>query len=687
MQANPLLRDQEIPQFDQITAQHVESAVQTRVAELSKDLLALESSIKPTWATSIEPLSVIEESLHRCWSPVEHLNSVANSPELREAYDKAQQLIVDFHLRYLQSQPVFDALVQMQKGSEWAKLDEAQKRSIEQRIRGAQLSGLALKGAEREEFNALNKELSQLEATFSNNVLDATKEFVLVISDKKDVVGFPESLLELSVQMYNARFPDKTKASRDAGPWAITLDAPVFVPFLENCQNRDLRKQVYFAYLTRASSGKQDNTPNITRILQIRKRIAKLLNYKNYAELSLARKMVQSVDEVLQFEEELRSVAIKKAKDEFVELENFAKSQGSKEALRHWDIAYWANKFQEHSFQFNDEDLRPYFSLDHVLSGLFSVVHKLFAVTVRKATGAPVWNSDVRYFELLNEQSKVVAAFYLDPFSRPQNKRGGAWMSDCVTHFRYKGKTQLPVAQMVCNFTPPTETKPSLLTFEEVQTLFHEFGHALQHMLTTVPYRDVSGTHGVEWDAVETPSQFMENWCYHRNTLMKLGKHFQTGEPLPKELVDKVLASHTFRAASQMVRQIQLGLIDLRLHADYDPDSKRSIFDLHKEVASATSVLPFLDEDRMLCGFSHIFSGSYAAGYYSYKWAEVMSADAFAAFEEAGLDKEDTLKNIGKKFKETFLACGGGRAPLQVFIDFRGRKPSTQALLRHAGLV
>ncbi len=687
MSLHPLLRNQDLPPFSEIDAKTVENAVIQRLKDIEESISRIEAYCVPTWEGLIEPLCDLEEQLHRTWSPVDHLNHVANSQDLRESYEKAHKLIVDFHLRYLQSQPIYDALIKIQNGPEWEKLDEAQHRSISQRIQAAQLAGLSLKAKEREEFNALNKELSQLEFEFSNKLLDSTKEFLLELSKKEDVLGLPETLLELASETYNKKFPDGTRSHPENGPWAFTLEASVVVPFLENAKNSELRKKLYLAYISRASSGSHDNTPVLMKILKIRKRVASLLQYKNYAELSLTRKMVASVEDVFKFQEDLRKVAYEKSREEFKELQKFANENGFAGSLRHWDIAFWAKRLEEKRFQYKEEELKPYFAFDRVLSGLFTLAQKIFSIKVEPGSKVSVWDKDVRFYDVFNEKREHIASFYLDPYSRPENKRGGAWVNDCVTRFKFKGKLTLPVAYIVCNFTPPTETKPSLMTFDEVTTIFHEFGHALQHMLTKLEYRDVSGTNGIEWDAIELASQFMENWCYHRETIRSLAKHYQSGEVLPDFYIDKLIESRNFRAASQMLRQVQFGLIDMKLHSEFDPDGKLSIWDLYKDLAKQTSILPFLNEDRTLCSFGHIFSGAYAAGYYSYKWAEVMSADAFSKFEEAGLDKEETLQKVGKEFRDSILALGGGRAPLEVFKDFRGRAPTTDALLRHSGLL
>lgn len=684
---NPLLQNLELPPFEEIKVEFIEEAIFQRLTEVEADLTKIESHIVPSWDKLIQPLYEMEEKLHRTWSPISHLTSVANSDPLRVVYEKVHKKVVDFYLRYQQSQAIYDGLAQIKNGAEWNKLDASQKRSLELRIQSAQLSGLALKDDEREEFNRLNKELSQLEFEFSNAVLDSSKEFFLEIKNKEDVQGFPEHLLQLSSQMFNKRFPDKESSNPEEGPWLITLDIPVFLPFMENCQKSELRKKVYMAYISRASTGQHDNNPRILKILSLRKKIANLLQFKNYAELSLVRKMVPSVAEVFRFEEELRAVSYKKSKEEFEELRSFAKSKGETKDLRQWDIAYWVKRMQEERFQFKEEELKPYFSFDQVLSGMFSLANKLFAIKVEQHKGVQVWNPDVRFFKVFNDKNELVASFYLDPFARIENKRGGAWMNECVGRFYFEGKLTKPIAYLVCNFTPPIKDQPSLLTFEEVKTLFHEFGHALQHMLTQINYRDVSGINGIEWDAVELPSQFMENWCYDKSTLKKLGKHYQSGETIPEFFIEKIMQTRTFRAASQILRQIQFALLDMKAHAEFDPEGKKTIAELQKDVVSKTSILPFLEEDKTLCAFSHIFAGGYAAGYYSYKWAELMSSDAFAKFEEEGLEKEDKVQTLGRRFRDTILSLGGGQPALEVYKSFRGRAPDTQAFLRHAGLL
>jgi oligopeptidase A len=456
---------------------------------------------------------------------------------------------------------------------------------------------------------------------------------------------------------------------------------------MQHCRNRSLREDVYRAYVTRASSGEFDNSETMLKILRLRREQAKLLGFETFADVSLAQKMAPDVAAVEEMFETLRTASWSHAERDMEDLRRLAAESGEQEKLWHWDIAYWAERLREQRFDFTDEQLRPYFSLERVLEGLFALVQRIFGITVKAADGkAPVWHRDVRFFEIDNEQGKHIASFFLDPYSRPQNKRGGAWMDDCLSRRWFDGNLQLPVAHLVCNSTPPVGSKPSLMTFREVETLFHEFGHGLQHMLTTVDFADASGINGVEWDAVELPSQFMENWCYHKPTLIGMTAHYETGEPLPDELFEKIRAARTFRSGTMMLRQLNLGTTDMELHTRFDPDGKETVLDVQRRVSEKTSLLPMLPEDRSLCAFSHIFAGGYAAGYYSYKWAEVLSADAYSAFEESGLDDEKAVARTGRRFRDTVLSQGGSRHPMEIFADFRGREPKPDALLRQSGL-
>lgn len=688
MSENPLLIRDGLPPFDRIEPEHVEPAVKEILSRAGEEVEELERHIEPTWSGVVERLVEIGRPFERGWGPVSHLMGVKNSPELRAAHEQVLPEVVQFSLRAKQSVPIYQALKSIREGDGWSRLDEAQQRIVNAKLLEAELAGVGLPDDKRERFNEIATELSQLSTEFSNYVLDATKAFELVITDPKDAEGLPESLKQLASQSYNQNKPETaTPGTPEAGPWRITLDGPSFTPFLQHGRNRALREKVYRAFVSRAASGEWNNEPVIPKILRLRKEQAQLLGYANYAEMSLAEKMAPNVAAVEEMFSRLRSASFEAAKRDMRDLEAMAAKSGVKEPLAHWDLAFWAERLREEKFQYTDEELRPYFSLERVLQGMFELVERIFGVKVVQADGeAPVWHKDVRFFHVLDDSGKQIASFYLDPYSRPENKRGGAWMNDCLGRRRTADGLQLPVAHLICNQTPPVGDKPSLMTFREVETLFHEFGHGLQHMLTRVDYADAAGISGVEWDAVELPSQFMENWCYHKPTLMGMTAHYKTGEPLPDELFEKIKASRTFRSGSMMLRQLFFGMTDMALHTTYDPDGKESPFEIQQRISKQTSVLPQLPEDRSLCSFTHVFAGGYAAGYYSYKWAEVLSADAFAAFEEAGLDNEQAVVKTGRRFRETVLALGGGRHPMDVFRDFRGREPSPEALLRHSGL-
>ncbi|KAF2283853.1 hypothetical protein GH714_016538 [Hevea brasiliensis] len=583
------------------------------------------------------------------WGVINHLKSVKDTPELRAAIEEVQPEKVKFQLRLGQSKPIYNAFKAIQDSPQWQSLSNAQKRIVESQIKEAVLNGVALEDDKRKEFNKIQQELERLSQKFGENVLDATKKFEKFITDEKEIEGLPATALALAAQ--TAVSKGHKEATAENGPWIITLDAPSFISVMQHAQNRDLREEFYRAYVTRASSGDLDNTPIIDQILKLRQEKAKLLNYINYAEVSMATKMatVQKAEELL---EKLRTAS--------------------------WDAAVQGRT-------------AAYFSLPKVMDGLFNLANTLFGIDIEPADGlAPVWNNDVRFYRVKDCSGSPIAYFYFDPYSRPSEKRGGAWMDEVVSRslvLSCNGTApRLPIAHMVCNQTPPVGGKPSLMTFREVETVFHEFGHALQHMLTKQDEGLVAGIRGIEWDAVELPSQFMENWCYHRETLMGIAKHYVTGETLPEDVYLKLLAARTFRAGSLSLRQLKFASLDLELHTRYIPGGSETIFDVDQRVSKRTQVIPPLPEDRFLCSFSHIFAGGYAAGYYSYKWAEVLSADAFSAFEDAGLDDSKAVKEIGRKFRETILALGGGKAPSEVFVEFRGREPSPEALLRHNGL-
>ncbi|MEO1005293.1 MAG: M3 family metallopeptidase [Cyanobacteria bacterium J06638_38] len=683
---NPLLIGKGLPPFNEIKAEQVVPAMTQILQELDEGISKLEANVTPTWSGLVEPLTELEERLSWSWGIVGHLMSVQNSPELREAYEKMQPEIVKFVNRLSQSKPLYEAFKGIKAGAECDKLEPAQKRIVESSIRDFELSGVGLSGETRERFNQIQLELAELSTKFSNNVLDATKAFKLKLTDKKDVDGLPPSALGLMAQ--TAKALGKENATPENGPWIVTLDYPSYVPFMKYATNRELREKLYKAFVSRAASGELDNRGNIDRILELRKEKANILGFANFAELSLAKKMAPDVAAVQQLQDELRGASYDAAVKEFEELKAFA----GQEDLKNWDTSFWAEKQREAKFDFNEEELRPYFSLPKVLDGLFGLANRIFGVTITAADGeAPIWHEDVRYFQIADENGNAIAFFYLDPYSRPGSKRGGAWMNDCIGRAKMtvegKTETRLPVAYLTCNQTPPVDDKPSLMTFNEVTTLFHEFGHGLQHMLTTIDFPGAAGINNVEWDAVELPSQFMENWCYDRPTLFGMAKHYETGETLPEEYYQKLVAAKNYMSGSAMLRQLHFGLLDMELHSNYQPGGDETPNQVRDRLAKTTSVLQPIPEDNFLCAFGHIFAGGYAAGYYSYKWAEVLSADAFAAFEEAGLENEAAIKAVGKQFKDTVLSLGGSLHPMEVFQSFRGREPNTEPLLRHSGLL
>ena len=688
---SPLLVGEGLPQFNAITPDQVDRAIPQLLAELGAELDALETSLgqrlaspqaEPLhWAELMDPLHHLGERLRWSWGVVSHLNGVCNTPELREAHQRQQGAVVAFGNRAGQSQVIHSALQQLAGQSG---LDTTQRRILAAELRDMELRGVGLRGAEQEAFNAASQQLAELATTYSNHVLDATNGWSLLLTDEAQLAGLPASLRELLAQ---------AAASEGQQGWRLGLDMPRVMPFLKYSARRDLRETIYRAQVARASSGELDNSPLIEQILTLKHQQAQRLGYGTWAQVSLASKMAGSVAEVEQLLEELRAAAYPVATAELDALRAIASRHGAPEAgdLKPWDVAYWAEKLRQESFELDGEALRPWFPLEQVLQGLFGLCQRLFDIRIvaTEAGDAPSWHPDVRYFRVLDGASgNPLAAFYLDPYSRPGSKRGGAWMDECLGRgVSPSGQAVLPVAYLICNQSPPVGQTPSLMTFDEVETLFHEFGHGLQHMLTTVDRPQAAGINNVEWDAVELPSQFMENWCYDRATLMGMARHWQTGEPLPEADYQKLLAARTFMGGSATLRQVHFALTDLRLHSVWTADCGQSPEQLRRELARTTTVLEPIAEDAFLCAFSHIFAGGYAAGYYSYKWAEVLSADAFSAFEEVGLDVEDEVVATGRRFRDTVLSLGGSRAPAEIFEAFRGRQPSSEALIRHSGLV
>tara|TARA_R110000796_G_scaffold24372_7_gene69470 strand:- start:5724 stop:7769 length:2046 start_codon:yes stop_codon:yes gene_type:complete len=675
--SNPLLQPYDLPPFSAIRAEHVKPAIEQILADSRNQVQALLATppAQWTWSNLIEPLDDMGEKLSRAWSPVSHLNAVMNSPELREAYESCLPLLSQYYTELGQNQALFEAYQQLANSAQFATLDKAQQTIIEHALRDFRLSGIALPPEQQKRYGELQMRLSELQSTFSNQVLDATQAWTKQISDAAQLDGLPDSALEQAKQAAEARELDG---------WLITLDFPSFYAVMTYATDRALREEVYTAFCTRASdqgpnAGKLDNGPIIDEILTLRQELAELLGFANYAELSLATKMADSTDQVLGFLRDLGQRSKSHAEEDLSALRAFAAEQGCSD-LQPWDLGHYSEKLLQHRYAISQEVLRPYFPVNTVIKGMFGIVQKLYGIELREVEQFERWHADARLFEV-TEHGEVIGRFFLDLYAR-SHKRGGAWMDGCRDRrLLPSGELQRPIAYLVCNFTPPgSGGKPALLTHDEVTTLFHEFGHGLHHLLTRVDYASASGINGVAWDAVELPSQFMENWCWEPEGLALISGHFQTGEPLPQELLDKMLAAKNFQSGMGMLRQVELSLFDFELHVRENPElSAQQVLD---KVRDETSVLRAPAFNRFQNGFSHIFAGGYAAGYYSYKWAEVLSSDAFSRFEEEGVLNEKT----GRAFRDNILARGGSEEPMALFVAFRGREPSIDPLLRHLGL-
>ena len=700
MTNSELLRGHGLPRFEAIDASQVKAHIPSLINDLGEQLSTLESTLQQrladntplSWDEVMTPLHLLGERLRWSWGVVSHLNGVCNSPELREAHAAQQPDVVRFGNRAGQSQVIHQALESLQQNPSHP-LDSTQIRILDAELLSMRHRGVGLSGAVQESFNEASEKLASLSTRFSNHVLDATQGWTLLVDDADQLKGMPERALQAlaaAAKEAGDQQQDGQDPSAEDGPWRLGLDMPRYLPVLTHADNRSLRETVYRAQVSRASSGELDNTPLIEEILDLRTHQATRLGYRNWAERSLASKMADNVGAVEKLLEELRVAALPVAEQEIDELRTCARRHGATEAddFSPWDVSYWAEKLRQERFNLNQEALRPWFPLPQVLDGLFHLCERLFSIKIEAADGeAPIWHQDVRFFKVNDQDGHPLAAFYLDPFSRPASKRGGAWMDECLNRSRNsEGELTHPVAYLICNQTPPSGDIPSLMSFEEVETLFHEFGHGLQHMLTTVEHPQAAGINNVEWDAVELPSQFMENWCLDRQTLMGMARHWQTGEPLPEEDYNKLRNSRTFMQGCGTLRQVHFALTDLRLHSTWTPELGQSPDAFRRKIADSTTVLPPIPEDRFLCAFGHIFSGGYSAGYYSYKWAEVLSADAFAAFEEVGLDQEENVQATGQRFRNTVLSLGGSQRPADVYKSFRGRTASTDALIRHSGL-
>jgi len=675
---NPLLANSTLPLFSQIKPEHIVPAIDQLLAEARASVEQhLQATQNYTWENLIEPLEDVDDKLSKAWSPVSHMNSVVNSDELRDAYNACLPKLSAYSTEMGQNEALFKGYRFIADSDEFATLDTAQQKIIRNALRDFKLSGIDLNDEKKQRYKEISQELSALASNYEENLLDATNAWSKLIRDEQDLTGLPESALAQAKQ---------TAESHNEDGWMITLQFPSYISVMTYADNRELRREHYEAFATRASdqgpyAGQWDNSENMEKILALRHEKARLLGFNNYAELSLATKMAEKPDDVTAFLEDLADRSWRHARKDLAELRDFAKKHYGIKDLQAWDMAYFSEKMRQHFYQLSQEEVKTYFPITRVLPGLFAIVEKLYGLQISELTGFDSWHPDVRFFEIHDQHGQLRGQFYLDLYARAK-KRGGAWMDDCVSRKKFDDTIQTPVAYLTCNFTPPAGDTPALLTHDEVTTLFHEFGHGLHHMLTQVDHLGVSGINGVEWDAVELPSQFMENWCWEKEALALMSGHYQTGEPLPDALFDKMIAAKNFQAGMIMVRQLEFSLFDFRIHRDYDPQQGGRIYKILEQVREQVAVVCPPKFNRFAHSFSHIFAGGYAAGYYSYKWAEVLSSDAFSLFEEKGIFDQET----GKAFLTNILEKGGSQDAMELFINFRGRKPTIDALLRHNGI-
>lgn len=663
-----------LPDFASIEPALIGKTLQTMIQELQKKIDALVELESPNWETFVEPLTESMDQLGRYWSPVSHLNAVMNSEELREAYNDGLQVLQGFYTDLGQNANLYHQYLKLQEPPLYDSLNQEQQTVVAHAVRDFKLSGVGLEGDAKTRYREISLQLSELGSKFQDNVLDATNAWQIQITDESDLIGIPDHSKLMLAQ---------SAANKKLDGWLITLEQPSYIAVMTYAANRELREKTYVAFSTRASdqgpnADTWDNSAVIDNILELRREKAELLGFDTYAELSLATKMAESAGQVTDFLRKLATHSKPMAEKELLELQQFAAGQGLSGKLQAWDVAFYAEKLREEKHNVSSEELKPYFPANRAVDGLFSVCTQLFDIKIEKVPEAKTYHEDVELYQILDSDGVRQGLFYLDLYART-NKRSGAWMAGCVDRQANSHEIQLPVAFLVCNLTPPVGDKPALFNHDEVITLFHEFGHGLHHMLTRVDASAISGINGVEWDAVELPSQFLENWCWHRESLDLIAAHYETGELIPDDLLERAQAARNFGAGMQMVRQLEFSLFDINIH-----DSKNKV-DVQAElnnVRQEVSVFTPPAENRFQHGFLHIFAGGYGAGYFSYKWAEVLSADAFARFEEEGIFS----KQAGTHFKNAVLEKGGSRPAMENFVDFRGREPEIDALLRHNGL-
>ncbi len=671
---NPLLDFSGLPQFDRIQPEHITPALDTLIQQGKQTIEQLAiSDAAPTWQNFAEPLEQIEEKLSRAWSQVGHMNAVVNSPALREAYNDNLPKLTDFYSDLAQDERLYNKFKALKASREYASLTQAQKKIIDNEIRDFKLGGAELPPAQKQRFKQIQEQLSKLTTKFEENIMDTVDAFQHIEADTAHLSGIPQDALAAAKQ-----------AAETVGQsgYLFTLHFPSYMPVLQYADHRPLRESLYRAYATRASelgAAKWDNSGLMQEILALRHEAAVMLGFSNYAEMSLATKMADSPQQVIDFLQNLAQRAKPYAQQDMQELQTYAAKLGISD-MQAWDVAYVSEKLREQKYAYSDQEVKQYFPEAKVLQGLFKVVESIFKVHVRK-TQAPVWHTDASFYEIRDQQQQLIGQFYLDLYAR-NNKRGGAWMDEAITRRVHDGQLTTPVAYLTCNFSAPVGDKPALFTHDEVITLFHEFGHGLHHMLTRVESYGVSGIKGVEWDAVELPSQFMENFCWEWDVVKHMTSHVDSGEPLPRSLFDKMIAAKNFQSGMQTVRQIEFSLFDMRLHHEYRDHNRIDVLQLIEQVRDQVAVVRPPKWNRFPHAFSHIFAGGYAAGYYSYKWAEVLSADAYSMFEENGVLCAET----GQRFWHEILAQGGSRPAMESFVAFRGRTPDIEALLRHHGM-
>lgn len=677
---NPLLSPSLLPSFSHILPEHIEPALKQVISQNRAQLNEMLSQSGPfTWDNLMAPFEEMNDKLAKMWSPVSHMHAVVETEGLRAAYKACLPFLTEYHTELMQNERLYKAIQSIADSPEYAKLNQAQRKIIDNELRDFRLAGVNLSPADKVKFGELQKQLSQLSTQFSEHLLDATHAWTLHVTDKSSLKGLSDEVLAAAEQ-----------AAQQAGKsgWVFTLEYPVYAALMKYLENRELRKSMYEAYVTRASdqgpfAGRWDNSSLIDAILKVRHEMANLLGFKNFAEYSLATKMAHTPQQVMGFLNDLVAKSKSFGEQEIQALYDFAKQRDGITDIAAWDLPFYTERMREVKYALSQEDLRPYFPINKVLPGMFAIVNKLYGLRIVERKDVDTWYPQVQFFEIYDEKNNLRGFFYTDLYARP-HKRDGAWMDDCRMRRRLADESiQYPVAFLTCNFNRPVGSKPALLTHEEVLTLFHEFGHCLHHLLTLVDYAGVSGINGVAWDAVEFPSQFFEFWCWDKEALKLISGQYETGEPLPDALYNKLIAARDFQAGMHMLRQLEFAIFDFRVHLEYDPEQSSQVQKILNDVRSQVAVVKTPSFNRFQQSFSHIFAGGYAAGYYSYKWAEVLSSDGFSKFEEKGVFDKTT----GREFLHHILEQGGTREPMDLFIAFRGREPMIDPLLRHSGLI